>query len=80
MRKSLMIAAAGLALALGAPLTASAAPAIPADAIKAAAERVSPVDAAAWHCRPWSAWCRGHWRGSSRGYWHRRWRSRRWWR
>jgi hypothetical protein len=72
MRKSLMIAAAGLALAV--PVTASAAPAIPADAIRAALQGFSPVESAAWHCRRWSGWCRS----SHRRHWHRRWRSRRW--
>jgi hypothetical protein len=75
MRKSLMIAAASLALAVAVPMTASAAPAIPADAIRAAVEGISPVESTAWHCRRWSGWCRGY-RGGYRG-WHRR-RVRRW--
>jgi hypothetical protein len=75
MRKSLLIAAAGLTLALAAPVTASAAPAIPADAIRAALQGISPVESTAWHCRRWSGWCRG-WR--PRPHRHRRWRSRRW--
>lgn len=59
MRKFLMMALAGLALTLAAPLTASAATAIPGEAIKAAADSISPTEAVRWHCRRWSGWCRG---------------------
>jgi hypothetical protein len=75
MKKSLMIAAAGVAFALASPLAAAAAPAIPADAIHSAIKGISPVESTAWHCRPWSGWCRTM---RPRPRWHRRWRSRRW--
>jgi len=72
MRKTLLVAAAGLALSVAAPLAASAAPVSNADIIRAAAERMSPVESTAWHCRPWSAWCRGYVRPHPRRHRHRR--------
>ena len=72
MRKFLMMSAAGLALALAAPLTASAAPVLQGGLIQAALDAIDNTAATAWHCRRWSGWC-------GRRGWHRRWHSRRRW-
>jgi hypothetical protein len=53
------MALAGLALALAAPLSVSAAPAVSGEAIRAAAEGVSTTETVAWHCRRRSVWCAG---------------------
>jgi hypothetical protein len=72
MRKTLLIATAGLALAFAAPLSASAAPVAQGGVLKLIADHVSGAQTVAWHCRWRSGWCGGGW--------HRRWRSRRgWW-
>lgn len=71
MRKFLLMAIAGLALAFAAPMGASAMTVSP-DAIKIAADGISPEAQVAWHCRAWSGWCRSYrWR---RYYWHRHYR------
>lgn len=84
MRKFLLMAAAGLAFALAAPAGASAMSASPADAIKAAAQGISPEAQVAWHCRAWSGWCgRRHYRryyAPRRHYWRRHYGHRHHWR
>jgi hypothetical protein len=59
MRKFLLMALAGLALALAAPVTASAAPTMNGEAIRTAADGVSTTETVAWHCRRRSVWCAG---------------------
>jgi hypothetical protein len=74
MRKFLLMAIAGLALAFAAPSGASAMTISP-DVIKAAAEGISPEAQVAWHCRSWSGWCRSHrWRRHYHWRRHHHWR------
>jgi hypothetical protein len=72
MRKFVLLALAGTALALAAPHTASAAPLAGLDGLKVAAETVMPATSVHyrhwghrhWHHRPhhWWRWRHWHWR------------------
>jgi hypothetical protein len=70
MRKFVMLALAGSAFALAAPVTASAAPVLGGGVMQQIIDSVDNTSAVAWHCRRWSGWCRGR-RMHSR-YWSRR--------
>lgn len=68
MRKFVLMALAGLALALAAPITASAAPVTNGEAIRAAADGIAPTEDVRhrrWHCRWRSGYC-----GRARPYYY----------
>ena len=79
MRKFVLFALTGTALALAAPQAASAAPIFGLDGLKAAADSVAPV--ANVHYRHWHRrhWHRRHWHHRPHYGWRwRQWHGRRW--
>jgi hypothetical protein len=82
MRKFLLMALTGLALAAGMPLTASAAPVPQGEGIRIAVDAIAPIEEVRhrwWHCRWRSGRCgyRYHYYHYPR-YRYRYWRHRHW--